>query len=56
VDGRWLMREGAVLTLDEDATVAEAQRVSEIAWARLFTQQPGLARPAGWQPAWQAAQ
>jgi 5-methylthioadenosine/S-adenosylhomocysteine deaminase len=56
VDGRWLMRDGTMLTIDEDATVAEAQRVSEVAWARLFAQQPKLARPAGWQPARQAAQ
>jgi 5-methylthioadenosine/S-adenosylhomocysteine deaminase len=56
VDGRWLMRDGAVRTLDEDATVAEAERVSEAAWARLFSQQPRLARPTGWQPARQAAQ
>ena len=50
------MRDGTMLTIDEDATVAEAQRVSEVAWARLFAQQPKLARPAGWQPARQAAQ
>ena len=36
------MRDGEVLTMDEDATVAEAQRVSETAWARLFAQRPDL--------------
>ena len=50
VDGRWLMRDGTVLTMDEDATVAEAQRVSETAWARLFAQRPELKPIAGWQP------
>ena len=50
VDGAWLMRDGAVLTMDEDATVAEAQRVSETAWARLFAQRPDLRPIAGWQP------
>jgi len=50
VDGRWLMRDGSVLTMDEDATVAEAQRVSETAWARLFAQRPELKPIAGWQP------
>jgi 5-methylthioadenosine/S-adenosylhomocysteine deaminase len=50
VDGAWLMRDGAVLTMDEDATVAQAQRVSETAWARLFAQRPDLRPIAGWQP------
>jgi 5-methylthioadenosine/S-adenosylhomocysteine deaminase len=50
VDGAWLMRDGTMLTLDEDATVAEAQRVSEVAWARLFARRPDLEPLAGWQP------
>ena len=50
VDGQWLMRDNKVLTMDEDATVAEAQRVSETAWARLFAQRPELKPIAGWQP------
>jgi 5-methylthioadenosine/S-adenosylhomocysteine deaminase len=50
VDGAWLMREGKVLTMDEDATVAEAQRVSETAWGRLFAKRPDLKPIAGWQP------
>jgi 5-methylthioadenosine/S-adenosylhomocysteine deaminase len=50
VDGAWLMRDGVVLTVDEDATVAEAQRVSETAWARLFAARPDLQPIAGWQP------
>jgi 5-methylthioadenosine/S-adenosylhomocysteine deaminase len=50
VDGAWLMRDNKVLTMDEDATVAEAQRVSEIAWARQFAKRPDLKPIAGWQP------
>jgi 5-methylthioadenosine/S-adenosylhomocysteine deaminase len=50
VDGSWLMRDSKVLTMDEDATVAQAQRVSETAWARLFAQRPELKPIAGWQP------
>jgi hypothetical protein len=42
--------------MDEDATVAQAQRVSEAAWARLFAQRPDLTPPAGWQPMQQAAE
>ena len=55
IDGSWVMRDGAVLTMDEAATVAEAQRVSEAAWARLFSQRPDLKRPPGWHPVAQAA-
>jgi 5-methylthioadenosine/S-adenosylhomocysteine deaminase len=50
VDGRWLMRDNRVLTMDEDATVAEAQRVAEAAWTRLFAARPDLKPLAGWQP------
>ncbi|MGH8430634.1 MAG: amidohydrolase family protein, partial [Solimonas sp.] len=50
VDGHWLMRDGAVLTMDEKATVADAQRVAERAWARLFAERPELKPTAGWQP------
>jgi 5-methylthioadenosine/S-adenosylhomocysteine deaminase len=47
VDGRWLMREGRVLTLDEPALVAEAERVARAAWSRLFAERPDLSRPSG---------
>jgi 5-methylthioadenosine/S-adenosylhomocysteine deaminase len=45
VDGRWLMRERRVLTLDEPAIVADADRVARTAWARLFAARPDLPRP-----------
>jgi hypothetical protein len=47
VDGRWLMRDHRVLTLDEPALVAEAERVARAAWSRLFAERPDLPRPAG---------
>jgi 5-methylthioadenosine/S-adenosylhomocysteine deaminase len=47
VDGRWIMRERRVLTLDEPALVAEAERVARRAWARLFAARPELRRPPG---------
>lgn len=50
VDGTWVMRDGAVLTMDEPAVVAEAQRVAEAAWARLFAARPDLRPPAGFSP------
>jgi 5-methylthioadenosine/S-adenosylhomocysteine deaminase len=42
VDGRWLMRDRRVLTLDEDAIVREADRVGRAAWRRLFERRPDL--------------
>lgn len=50
VDGQWLMRDGKVLTMDEDRVVAEAQEIAERAWARTFAEHPGVAVPAGWRP------
>jgi cytosine/adenosine deaminase-related metal-dependent hydrolase len=47
VDGRWIMRDGRVLTLDEPAIVAEADRIARTAWHRLFAQRPDLPRPPG---------
>jgi 5-methylthioadenosine/S-adenosylhomocysteine deaminase len=47
VDGRWLMRDGRVLTLDESAIVAEADRIARAAWRRLFERRPELPRPPG---------
>jgi len=47
VDGRWIMRDGRVLTVDETALVAEADRIARAAWRRLFEQRPELARPPG---------
>ena len=55
VDGRWLMRDSVVLTMDENATVTRAREVSEAAWARLFAARADLEKPAGWQPMRQAA-
>jgi 5-methylthioadenosine/S-adenosylhomocysteine deaminase len=47
VDGRWLMRDHRVLTLDEPAIVAQAERIARAAWARLFAERPELRRPPG---------
>jgi 5-methylthioadenosine/S-adenosylhomocysteine deaminase len=47
IDGRWIMRDRRVLTLDEPALVAEAERVARAAWSRLFAERPDLPRPAG---------
>ena len=47
VDGRWLMRDGIVLTLDEPAVIRDAQRVARHAWKRLFDSRPELVPPPG---------
>jgi 5-methylthioadenosine/S-adenosylhomocysteine deaminase len=47
VDGRWLMRDGRVTTMDEPAIVAEADRIARAAWRRLFGERPNLPRPPG---------
>jgi 5-methylthioadenosine/S-adenosylhomocysteine deaminase len=50
VDGRWLMRDGAVLTMDEPAVLAEAQRVANAAWKRQFRARLDLKVPDGFSP------
>jgi cytosine/adenosine deaminase-related metal-dependent hydrolase len=47
VDGRWVMRDHRVLTLDETAIVEEAERIARAAWGRLFAERPELTAPAG---------
>jgi 5-methylthioadenosine/S-adenosylhomocysteine deaminase len=50
VDGRWLMRDGALLTMDEAAIVQEADRIGRAAWQRLFAERPALVPPSGFHP------
>jgi 5-methylthioadenosine/S-adenosylhomocysteine deaminase len=47
VNGRWIMRDRRVLTLDEPAIIAEAARVARAAWTRLFAERPELRQPPG---------
>jgi 5-methylthioadenosine/S-adenosylhomocysteine deaminase len=48
VDGCWLMRDGTVLTMDEPAILAEAQKVANASWSRQFRKQ--FKPPAGFSP------
>jgi 5-methylthioadenosine/S-adenosylhomocysteine deaminase len=50
VDGRWLMRDRVLLTMDEAAIVQEADRIGRAAWQRLFTERPTLTPPSGFHP------
>ncbi len=50
VDGQWVMRQGRILTMDEDAILQEAQRIGLRAWGKLFAARPGLQKPRGMLP------
>ena len=50
VDGRWLMKDGEVLSMDEPAILAEAQKVANAAWSRQFRKQLDLKVPDGFLP------
>lgn len=45
VDGRWVMRDGRVLTMDEDAIIREAERLGRLAWGRLLKEYPDVPFP-----------
>ena len=47
VDGRWLMRDGKVLSMDEGEVIREADRVSREIWLRYFKDHPELEMPEG---------
>ena len=46
VDGRWVMKDGRILTLDEDALLEKAGRLGRIAWRRSLASDPGVHAPA----------
>jgi 5-methylthioadenosine/S-adenosylhomocysteine deaminase len=50
VDGRWLMRDGRVLSMDEATILASAQQVANKAWSRQFKKRFDKP-PAGFSPA-----
>jgi 5-methylthioadenosine/S-adenosylhomocysteine deaminase len=50
VDGRWIMRGGTILTMDEERIVAEAQRLGKLAWRRMFESRRDLEVPGGFVP------
>lgn len=47
VDGRWLLRDGKVLAMDEEEVIREADRVSREIWLRYFKDHPDLEMPDG---------
>lgn len=47
VDGAFVMRDRKVLTIDEDALLAEAETVVRRVWERMQADNPDIARPPG---------
>ncbi|HEV7263496.1 MAG TPA: amidohydrolase family protein [Falsiroseomonas sp.] len=45
VDGQWVMRDGRILTVDELALLAEAQKVTRRVWERMLAANPDLPPP-----------
>ncbi|MCH8869210.1 MAG: amidohydrolase family protein, partial [Chloroflexi bacterium] len=44
-DGRWLMRDSKVLTIDEDEVVRQAERIGHKAWRRVLDRYPDVPFP-----------
>ncbi len=51
VDGKFLMFEGKVLTMNEDDTIKNAQEAAESAWRRLQESSPDIPMPSGFPKA-----
>ncbi|MCX5914453.1 MAG: hypothetical protein NTV04_21280, partial [Deltaproteobacteria bacterium] len=49
VDGKILMFEGKVLTMNEEDTIKNAQEAAESAWRRLQESSPDIPMPSGFQ-------
>lgn len=45
VGGNWIMKDGIVLTMDEEATIEDAQLATIEAWERLHTRWPDIEMP-----------
>ena len=51
VDGRWLMRDGRVLTIDEGDVVARAEEIGQRVWRQLVERYPDVPFPIRLPPA-----
>ena len=47
VDGRWVMHDRKVLTLDEEAVIRDAARVGRALWLKIVRDNPGITPPPG---------
>ena len=51
VDGQWVMRDGKVLTIDEEDVVRRAEAVGHVSWRRLLERYPDVPFPISIPPA-----
>jgi cytosine/adenosine deaminase-related metal-dependent hydrolase len=51
VDGKWLMKDGKVQTIDEKKVLADAQEIATRSWSRQFKERIGTVPPSGFNPA-----
>src|SRR5262249_44031972 len=45
VDGRWIMRDRAVITIDENDLLQRAEVIARSAWKRMLAESPDMRRP-----------
>ena len=50
VDGRWILRDGRILSFDEDEVVARAEAIGHSVWSRLVAQNPDVPFPVRLPP------
>ena len=50
VDGRWLMKDGKLLTIDEEDVVARAEEMGQALWRRLLDRNPSVPFPFSLPP------
>ncbi len=50
VDGNWLMRDGKLLTIDEEGVVARAEEMGQAVWRRLLERNPSVHFPFALPP------
>ncbi len=50
VDGNWLMRDGKLLTIDEEDVVARAEEMGQAVWRRLLERNPSVSFPFALPP------
>jgi len=50
VDGKWVMRDGRVLTVNEPDLIEEVDRIGRRAWSRMIEQHPDVTFPLNLSP------
>jgi len=50
VDGKWVMRDGQVLTVNEHDLIGEVDHIGRRAWSRMIEQHPDVSFPLNLSP------